>query len=108
MKLKGGKLPKEQYEIAKKKDQERIKNYLENPENKERADKYQYNQDVNLLNQYDDEYLRKKELAEKRQRDFAKNPKLLEAYQRVQNKNMMDLHNKKMEEHSNHEFSRSI
>ena len=46
MKLKGGKLPKEQYEIAKKKDQERIKNYLENPENKERADKYQYNQDV--------------------------------------------------------------
>ena len=98
MKLKGGKLPKEQYEIAKKKDQERIKNYLENPENKERAEKYQYNQDVNLLNQYDDEYLRKKELAEKRQRDFAKNPKLLEAYQRVQNKNMMKIHDTKMEE----------
>lgn len=98
MKLKAGKLPKEQYEKAKKKDAERIQKYLENPENKERAEKFQYNQDVNLLNQYDDEYLRKKELAEKRQRDFAKNPKLLEAYQRVQNKNMMEKHNTKMEE----------
>ena len=98
MKLKAGKLPKEQYEKGKKKDEERIQSFLSNPENKERAEKYQYNQDVNLLNQYDDEYLRKKELAEKRQKDFAKNPKLLEAFQRVQNKNMMKIHDTKMEE----------
>ena len=60
-KLVVGKLPKEQYEIAKKKQQDRI-------DELEQDGRYQEKMDTNLLNEYDFDYQGKKQMAEKRQK----------------------------------------
>jgi hypothetical protein len=78
-KLVAGKLPKEQYEIAKKKQQERIDELEQDP-------RYQEKMDTNLLNEYDFEYQGKKKMAEQRQKAMQSNPKLYNAWKRKNDK----------------------
>ena len=54
--ISAGKLPKEQYEIAKKQQQERLNELNNDP-------RYQEKMDRNLLNEYDFEYQGKKQMA---------------------------------------------
>ena len=74
-KLVAGKLPKEQYEIAKKIQQKRIDELELDP-------KYQYKMDNDLLNQYDFDYVGRQEMAQKRQKAMQSNPKLFNAWKR--------------------------
>jgi hypothetical protein len=78
-KLVAGKLPKEQYEIAKKKQQDRIDELEQDP-------RYQEKMDTNLLNEYDFEYQGKKKMAEQRQKAMQSNPKLYNAWKRKNDK----------------------
>ena len=77
--VRGGKLPKEQYEIAKKKQQDRIDELEQDP-------RYQEKMDTNLLNEYDFEFQGKKKMAEQRQKAMQSNPKLYNACKRKNDK----------------------
>ena len=78
-KLVAGKLPKEQYEIGKKKQQDRIDELEQDP-------RYQERMDNDLLNQYDFDYQGRKAMAEKRKKAMQSNPKLFNAWKRKNDK----------------------
>jgi hypothetical protein len=78
-KLRAGKLPKEQYELAKKKEAERVARIEKDP-------RYIQKMDEELLNEYDFDYQGRKEMAQKRQLQMQKNPRLYEAWKRQNDK----------------------
>lgn len=80
--LRAGKLPKEQYEIGRKKEAERIARIEKDP-------RYIEKMDNELLNEFDFDYQGRKQLAEKRQLAMQKNPRLFEAWKR-QNQGRID------------------
>ena len=73
--LRAGKLPKEQYELAKKKEAERVARIEKDP-------RYIQKMDEELLNEYDFDYQGRKEMAQKRQLQMQKNPRLYDAWKR--------------------------
>jgi hypothetical protein len=77
--VRAGKLPKEQYELAKKKEAERIARIEKDP-------RYIQKMDEELLNEYDFDYQGRKEMAQKRQKAMQSNPRLYEAWKRQNDK----------------------
>jgi len=77
--VKGGRIPIEEINKAKKKEAERIARIEKDP-------RYIQKMDEELLNEYDFDYQGKKQMAQKRQLAMQKNPRLYEAWKRQNDK----------------------